>query len=260
MSVFSNLQALEQEMQDLAHKMGELDPASTEYSQVADRYQRISGHFHMNDGYALDSQVGTVLDGLGFKKEDWTRYTEEFSGGWQMRIALAKLLLSQAEPAAARRADEPPRSGNAQLAGAVPAAISVCVRADLARPLLPRRDGRPHRRDLEQGRALLQRQLREVPGAEAGAARLAGRRLQEPARPHRAAGGLHQPLPLPGHQGQAGAEPHQGAGEDRAHRGAARTSGPSTSRFPQPQAQRAHWWSRPSTSARATARSMSSAA
>ena len=49
----------------------------------------------MNDGYALDSQVGTVLDGLGFRKEDWTRYTEEFSGGWQMRIALAKLLLAK---------------------------------------------------------------------------------------------------------------------------------------------------------------------
>ncbi len=95
MSVFANLHSLEQEMQELAHKMGELDPASNEYSQVADRYQRISGHFHMNDGYALDSQVGTVLDGLGFKKEDWTRYTEEFSGGWQMRIALGKLLLSK---------------------------------------------------------------------------------------------------------------------------------------------------------------------
>jgi ATP-binding cassette, subfamily F, member 3 len=95
MSVFSNLRALEQEMEELAHKMGELDPASSEYAQVAERYQRISGHFHMNDGYALDSQVGTVLDGLGFKKEDWTRYTEEFSGGWQMRIALGKLLLSK---------------------------------------------------------------------------------------------------------------------------------------------------------------------
>jgi len=95
MSVFSGLRALEQEMEDLAHKMGELDPTSTEYAQVADRYQRISGEFHMNDGYALDSQVGTVLDGLGFRKEDWTRYTEEFSGGWQMRIALAKLLLAK---------------------------------------------------------------------------------------------------------------------------------------------------------------------
>ncbi|MDR3748290.1 MAG: ABC-F family ATP-binding cassette domain-containing protein [Acidobacteriota bacterium] len=95
MSVFSNLRALEQEMVDLAHKMGEFDHTSAEYAQVADRYQRISGHFRVNDGYALESQVGTVLDGLGFRKEDWTRYTEEFSGGWQMRIALARLLLSK---------------------------------------------------------------------------------------------------------------------------------------------------------------------
>ena len=36
-----------------------------------------------------------MLDGLGFRKEDWTRRTEEFSGGWQMRIALAKLLLQK---------------------------------------------------------------------------------------------------------------------------------------------------------------------
>ncbi len=95
MSVFDDLHALEREMEELAHKMGEIDPASGEYAQVADRYQRISGEFHMRDGYALDSQVGTVLDGLGFHKDDWTRFTEEFSGGWQMRIALAKLLLSK---------------------------------------------------------------------------------------------------------------------------------------------------------------------
>jgi ATP-binding cassette subfamily F protein 3 len=95
MSVFSGLQALEAEMEELAHKMGELDPASPEYQQVAERYHTISSHFRVHDGYALDSQVGTVLDGLGFRKEDWTRYTEEFSGGWQMRIALAKLLLSK---------------------------------------------------------------------------------------------------------------------------------------------------------------------
>ena len=68
---------------------------SSEYAQVADRFQRISGEFRVRDGYALDAQVGTVLDGLGFRKEDWTRHTEEFSGGWQMRIALAKLLLAK---------------------------------------------------------------------------------------------------------------------------------------------------------------------
>jgi ATP-binding cassette subfamily F protein 3 len=51
--------------------------------------------FHALDGYALDAQVGGVLTGLGFGKEDWSRQTDEFSGGWQMRIALAKLLLAK---------------------------------------------------------------------------------------------------------------------------------------------------------------------
>src|SRR5437764_14481173 len=43
----------------------------------------------------MEGQVGAVLGGLGFRKEDWRRPTEEFSGGWQMRIALAKLLLQK---------------------------------------------------------------------------------------------------------------------------------------------------------------------
>ena len=55
----------------------------------------IDSEFRNRDGYAIEAQVGTVLDGLGFRKEDWTRPTEEFSGGWQMRIALAKLLLEK---------------------------------------------------------------------------------------------------------------------------------------------------------------------
>jgi ATP-binding cassette subfamily F protein 3 len=95
MSVFADLRAMEQEMEELTHKMAELDHTSAEYQQVADRFQRISGEFHVRDGYALEAQVGTVLDGLGFHKDDWTRQTDEFSGGWQMRIALGKLLLSQ---------------------------------------------------------------------------------------------------------------------------------------------------------------------
>ena len=47
------------------------------------------------DGYTKEAQVGVVLTGLGFPKSDWNRRTEEFSGGWQMRIALAKLLLEK---------------------------------------------------------------------------------------------------------------------------------------------------------------------
>jgi ATP-binding cassette subfamily F protein 3 len=95
MTVFSSLRALEQEMEDLTHRMAELDTSSAEYSQVADRFHRIEHEFQTNDGYAIEAKVGTVLSGLGFSKNDWSRNTEEFSGGWQMRIALAKLLLQQ---------------------------------------------------------------------------------------------------------------------------------------------------------------------
>jgi ATP-binding cassette subfamily F protein 3 len=95
MSVFSHLRAMEQEMEALTGRMSELDHSSSEYAQVAERYQRIEHEFTTRDGYAIEAQVGTVLGGLGFRKEDWTRQTEEFSGGWQMRIALVKLLLQQ---------------------------------------------------------------------------------------------------------------------------------------------------------------------
>jgi ATP-binding cassette subfamily F protein 3 len=95
MSVFSDLHEMEKELETLHHSLGELDPASAEYSAAADRLHHIDTEFRNRDGYAIEAQVGTVLDGLGFRKEDWTRRTEEFSGGWQMRIALAKLLLAK---------------------------------------------------------------------------------------------------------------------------------------------------------------------
>ena len=95
MTVFAGLRALEQEMEDLTRLMSEIDSSSLEYSQIADRYHRIEHEFQTHDGYAIEAQVGTVLSGLGFRKQDWQRHSEEFSGGWQMRIALGKLLLQQ---------------------------------------------------------------------------------------------------------------------------------------------------------------------
>jgi len=95
LSVFDELLALEKEMETLSASLAELDPESAEYAAVADRFSHIDQRFRAHDGYALDAQVGTVLTGLGFSKTDWTRRTEEFSGGWQMRIALAKLLLQK---------------------------------------------------------------------------------------------------------------------------------------------------------------------
>ena len=95
LTVFDELRAMETEIEVLAASMAELDHDGAEYAAAAERYSMLQGRFHALDGYALDAQVGSVLTGLGFDKTDWTRRTEEFSGGWQMRIALAKLLLER---------------------------------------------------------------------------------------------------------------------------------------------------------------------
>jgi len=95
LSVFGHLLDIEKEMEALTQKMAELDPASEPYQKVADRYHRIETEFQRSDGYSLEAQVGAVLNGLGFSREDAARPTEEFSGGWQMRVGLAKLLLTK---------------------------------------------------------------------------------------------------------------------------------------------------------------------
>ena len=95
MSVFDDVRAMEQELESLTQSMAEIDHTSAQYAAVADRYQRVEHEFRARDGYSIEAEVGRVLMGLGFQKEDWPRLTDEFSGGWQMRLALAKLLLQK---------------------------------------------------------------------------------------------------------------------------------------------------------------------
>ena len=131
----------------------------------------MQNEFSARDGYAIEAQVGTVLSGLGFPRDDWRRRTEEFSGGWQMRIALAKLLLEKPN---LLLLDEPTNHLDLEARNwleAVSRVLSQCLHHGLARPLLPRRHGFPHHRDLEQARPLLRRELLQVRGAENRAAR-----------------------------------------------------------------------------------------
>src|SRR5215471_10609144 len=95
MTVFTELRALEAEQEDLTRRMAQIDHLSPEYAAIAERFHRVDTEFRARDGYAIEAQVGSVLSGLGFAQRDWKRRTEEFSGGWQMRIALAKLLLEK---------------------------------------------------------------------------------------------------------------------------------------------------------------------
>jgi ATP-binding cassette subfamily F protein 3 len=64
------------------------DVLLAEYGRLHDRYEALGG-------YTLDAEARAVLFGLGFRENDLARDTSEFSGGWQMRLALAKLLLRQ---------------------------------------------------------------------------------------------------------------------------------------------------------------------
>jgi ATP-binding cassette subfamily F protein 3 len=95
LTVFDELREIEKELVHLSGQLADLDHTGAEYAAVAERFSALQERFLTLDGYALDAQVGAVLTGLGFGKEDWTRRTDEFSGGWQMRIALAKLLLAK---------------------------------------------------------------------------------------------------------------------------------------------------------------------
>ena len=95
LSVFAATQELEREMVSLSARLSELDHTGEEYAVVARRFSQLDDLLRRHDAYTLESQVGAVLGGLGFSPADWLRATDEFSGGWQMRIALAKLLLQK---------------------------------------------------------------------------------------------------------------------------------------------------------------------
>ncbi|MFN9921503.1 MAG: ABC-F family ATP-binding cassette domain-containing protein, partial [Acidobacteriota bacterium] len=96
-SVFEPLRQIERDMEAALASMSELDPAGEAYAQAAERFSRLDAEFRAKEGYTIEMQVGTILTGLGFSKDDWNKPCEEFSGGWQMRIALAKLLLEKPE-------------------------------------------------------------------------------------------------------------------------------------------------------------------
>jgi|SRR5579862_5130053 len=73
------------------------DPAlpDGEHETLLVKYHDLTEFFQRNEGHSIELRVTQVLEGLGFDKSDFGKLTETFSGGWQMRIALAKLLLGR---------------------------------------------------------------------------------------------------------------------------------------------------------------------
>ena len=94
-SIFDEVISSQQEILEAEQRLHELEASLNENStpeklaacgRARERYEALGG-------YRLESQVRSVLFGLGFKEDDMSRHTGDFSGGWQMRIALAKLLI-----------------------------------------------------------------------------------------------------------------------------------------------------------------------
>ena len=92
---FGELLAIKAEMHQLEDRLGDPAIPEDEHTEMLSRYSDLQDRFRLGDGYSIDLKTATVLQGLGFKNADFTRPCETFSGGWQMRIALAKLLLQQ---------------------------------------------------------------------------------------------------------------------------------------------------------------------
>ena len=90
-----DINKIQEEMRQIEIEMGESeDTATDEFMDLVNEYGELQERFQMLDGFKLKSKIEKILIGLGFFEKDFERMTGEFSGGWQMRIALAKLLLS----------------------------------------------------------------------------------------------------------------------------------------------------------------------
>ena len=93
-SAFPEAQRTEERLRDIARRIeegdGDLDTLIEEQGTLFEELERL-------DAYRIDKRIGRVLDGLGFSLDDHTKPCGEFSGGWQMRIALAKVMVRRAE-------------------------------------------------------------------------------------------------------------------------------------------------------------------
>lgn len=94
-SALSDLLALEEELHRLGQELEQLPHESGEHDTLLHRYGELQEQFRHRGGYTMEAEIGTVLKGLGFSQEDWHKDCGAFSGGWQMRIALARLLLQK---------------------------------------------------------------------------------------------------------------------------------------------------------------------
>jgi len=94
-SAFAPVLAMRAEIGEIEHALEDPSRPDGDHERLLTRYAELTEAFRREEGFSIDLRVATVLGGLGFGKDDFARNCATFSGGWQMRIALAKLLLGR---------------------------------------------------------------------------------------------------------------------------------------------------------------------
>jgi ATP-binding cassette subfamily F protein 3 len=92
---FKPLLDMRAEIASLEERLADDSVEESEHAAMLTRYSDLQEEFRRLEGFSIDLKITTVLRGLGFSSEDFDRPSETFSGGWQMRIALARLLLTR---------------------------------------------------------------------------------------------------------------------------------------------------------------------
>ncbi len=92
---FKPLLDMKAEIASLEDRLGDEQSSHEAHEAMLSRYSELQDEFRRSEGYTIELKVTAVLRGLGFSDDDLEKRTETFSGGWQMRIALARLLLGR---------------------------------------------------------------------------------------------------------------------------------------------------------------------
>lgn len=96
MQAFKELNKINKKIDDINHELAtRTDYESEEYHKLIHDLTDLTERFSHLGGYNIDGEIEKILKGLGFKESDFTKLTDDFSGGWRMRIELAKLLLEE---------------------------------------------------------------------------------------------------------------------------------------------------------------------
>jgi ATP-binding cassette subfamily F protein 3 len=94
-TAFQPLLTVKQAMHEIEEQLADQQRSPEEQEAMLERYSDLQHRFRDEDGYTIELRVAGVLTGLGFTPEQYAQPTDTFSGGWQMRIALATLILRQ---------------------------------------------------------------------------------------------------------------------------------------------------------------------